>query len=311
MSRFRGRSVRALAVVPVVLALCSTAGPAAAEDPPFVGWTAALPALPAQHDKMSTDDCVAGRAPCVDKAIRDMERRFDPLAQQCAHAAVFSLAYLRTTEMFLSTTQTPGFYADPAFVNHEAVVFARLYFSAVDAWTEGRRDRVPPAWRVALDASAASRVSGSGDLLLGMNAHVNRDLPFALAKVGLVDEHGRTRKPDHEKINHMLNQVVAPLVEEEAARFDPSIARVSTPYGLGYTALMQQLVAWRESAWRMAEQLVSARDDAERERVAAVVEAIAEANAYAIIAQTAYAPPLTSTAGRDTHCAVALAGAGS
>ena len=76
-------------------------------------------------------------------------------------------------------------------------------------------------------------------------------------------------------------------------------------------AAMAQLVAWRETAWRMAEQLVAARDDAGRERVAALIEANAEANAYAIIAQSAYAPPLTSTAGRDTHCAVALAAAGS
>ena len=309
MSRFRGRSVRVLAVVPVVLALCSLTTPAAAEDPPFVGWTWALPPLAGQHDPSSADDCVAGRVPCVDKAVREMQRRFDLLAEQCTHAAVFSLAYLRTTETFLRTSLTPGFYADPAFVNHEDVVFARLYFSAVDDWTAGRLEQVPPAWRLALDAAAGSRVSGSGNLLLGMNAHVNRDLPFTLAAVGLVDAQGRSRKPDHDQINRMLNQVVSPLVEEAAARFDPGIARLRTPYGVGYTALMQQLLVWRESAWRQAEQLVAARDDAERQRVAAAIEANAEANAHVIVAQTAYAPPLTSTAGRDRHCAAARAAA--
>ena len=310
MSRFRRRSVRVVAVVPLALALCSLTTPAAAEDPPFVGWTAALPPLAGQYEPSSSDDCVAGRVPCVDKAIREMQRRFDPQADQCAHAAVFSLAYLRTTQTFLRTTLTPGFYADPAFVNHEDVVFAGLYFSAVDDWAAGRRERVPPAWRVALDASAASRVSGSGDLLLGMNAHVNRDLVFTLAAIGLVDAQGRSRKLDHDQVNVMLNQVVDPLVQEAAARFDPGIARVKTPYGVGYTALMQQLLAWRESAWRMAEQLVAARDDAERARVAAAIETNAEANAHLIVAQTAYAPPLTSTAGRDSHCAAARAAAG-
>lgn len=309
MSRFRGRSSRVLAVVPVVLALCSLTTPAAADTPPFVGWTEVLPPLAGQYEPGSADDCVAGRVVCVDQAVREMQRRLEPQAEQCAHAAVFSLAYLRTTETFLRTSRTPGFYDDPAFVNHEDVVFARLYFSAVDDWTAGRLDRVPPAWRVALDAAAASRVSGSGDLLLGMNAHVNRDLPFTLAAIGLVDAQGRSRKPDHDRINVMLNQVVAPLVDEAAARFDPGIARLRTPYGLGYTALMQQLLLWRESAWRQAEQLVAARDGAERERVAAAIEADAEANARLIVAQTAYLPPLTSTAGRDRHCAAARAAA--
>ncbi len=239
-----------------------------------------------------------------------MERRFAPLAAECTHAAVFSLAYLRTTETYLATAQTPGFYDDPSFVNHEDIAFAALYFSAYDDWTAGRLERVPPAWRVTLEAAATRRVSGSGDLLLGMNAHVNRDLPFVLAAVGLVAPDGSSRKPDHDRINVMLNQVVQPLVAEEAARFDPDIDSVKTPYGVGYTGLMQALLEWRESAWRQAEQLVAAPDDAARERVAAAIEANALANAEAIVAATAFTPPLTSSTARDRHCAAAQAGSG-
>ena len=311
MPIFRRRSSCALAGLPVMLALCWAAPPAAADDPPFVGWTATLPALATQYEPSSSDDCTAGRATCVRKAIREMERRFAPQAAACTHQAVFSLAYLRTTETYLETAETPGFYADPSFVNHEDIAFAELYFAAYDDFTAGRLERVPPAWRVALEAAATSRVSGNGDLLLGMNAHVNRDLPFVLAAVGLVGPDGSSRKPDHDRINVMLNKVVQPLVAELAARFDPSIERAQTPYGVGYTGTMQVLLAWRESAWRQAERLVAAPDAAARDRVAAEIEADALAKAHAIAATNSYLSPLTSTAGRDRHCAAALAASGS
>jgi hypothetical protein len=105
-------------------------------------------------------------------------------------------------------------------------------------------------------------VTGSGDLLLGISAHVNRDLPFVLASIGLVAPDGTSRKADHDRINVMLNKVQEPLLAEQAARFDPDMAVPATPYGLGYTGLMQTLMVWREAAWRSAERLVAAPDAA-------------------------------------------------
>jgi Family of unknown function (DUF5995) len=285
----------------LILAWPST--PALAADPPFVGWASALPPIAWQFDANSADECVAGRISCVDKTIKEMEKRFDPLAAACTHSAVFALAYLRTTQTYRDTAETTGFYQDPAFVNHEDAAFAAMYFDAYDDWAAGRVSRVPPAWRVAFAAGKNRQVSGSGDLLLGMNAHVNRDLPFVLAKIGLVAADGSSRKPDHDKIDEMLNRVVEPLLAEESARFDPQMETVQTPYGVGYTGLMQTLVAWRESAWRQAEQLVMAPDEAARDEVAQSIERNAEANAKAIVAATAYLPPVTSTTTRDSYCA--------
>ena len=308
MSGPRWRRARRLAVSALLTSALGlgAAAPAVAEDEPlFVGWTAALPALAGQYEPTSADDCVAGRVTCVQRTIREMERRLDPLAASCSHSAVFALAYLRTTETYLETATTPGFYADPAFVNHEDVVFAELYFDAIDHWDAGRTDLVPPAWRIAFEAADRREVNGSGDLLLGINAHVNRDLPFALAAIGLVAPDGSSRKPDHDRVDAMLNQVVQPLMAEQARRFDPSMSRFQTPYGVGYTGLMQLLVTWRESAWRHAEMLVNAPDDATRAQVAAAIEADAALNARAIVAGSRYLFPVSSTAARDAHCAAA------
>jgi hypothetical protein len=293
----------ALAAVSATVATLLPVGAARAEDPPFIGWSKALPSFAWTYDPGSSDECVSGRISCVDKVIDRMQKRLDPLAVSCAHSAVFGLAYLRTTEVYRRTSATPGFYEDPGYVNHEDATFAALYFDAYDNWSAGRLSLVPPAWRIAFDAGTDRRVSGVGDLLLGINAHVNRDLPFTLAAVGLTAPDGSSRKPDHDQIDKMLNMVVEPLIAEEAARFDPQVDQMRTPYGLGYTGLMQLLVAWRESAWRQAEQLVAARDDATRDKVADAIEAQAALNAKAIVAATSYFAPLTSTRSRDQFCA--------
>jgi len=130
-------------------------GVAAADDPPMVEWPALLPGVTTGFDPTSENDCVAGRTQCVDAVIREMERRFRPLADRCDHDAIFSLTYLRTTQVYRRTIEDPHFFEDTAFVNHEDVVFARAYFEAYDDWHAGRRDQVPAAWRVAFDAADA------------------------------------------------------------------------------------------------------------------------------------------------------------
>jgi hypothetical protein len=300
----RRRLASVLAILPIAVGILAAGSPASATtDPPFVGWSEALPPLTTGYEPNSSSDCVAGRVTCVRHTITKMQTRFDPLASNCDHAAVFALAYLRTTQTYLDSTSTVGYFDDPAFVNHEDAAFAEMYFDAMDDWKAGRLSQVPPAWRVALQAGRDRSVSGTGDLLLGMNAHVNRDLPFVLAEIGLVAPDGTSRKPDHDKINVMLNHVVQPLIAEEAARFDPSIETVRTPYGVGYTALMQLLVAWRESAWRAAERLVSAPDEASRARVAADIEAFAAQQAQTLRVTSAYLAPISNSTSRDEYCA--------
>lgn len=300
----QSQRIRRLLVIAVMVlalpALSPTAG--AAQDPPFVGWSALIPPLTYTYNPSSADECVAGRPSCVRTTIREMQRRFKPLATACDHNAVFALTYLRTTESYLDYSLTPGFLSDPAFVNHQDVAFAQMYFDAYDNFRAGRLERVPQAWQIALSAADRRQVNGLGNMLLGMNAHVNRDLPFVLAAIGLVQPSGASRKPDHDQIDVMLNHVIEPLVNEAAASFDPQIPTVRTPYGVGYTALLQALVLWRELAWRNAELLVSARTPLARELVAAQIEATAATTARAILATTAYLPPLTTTSVRDNYC---------
>lgn len=292
-----------LALVALVVVVLARPAAAAAEDPPFVGWTALLPALSIPYDATSPDDCIAGRAQCADKTIRDMTRRFDQLASSCNHNAIFSLTYLRVTEEYRRTIDTP-FFDDTPFVNHEDTIFAHYYFAAYDAWAAGDLADVPPAWRIAFAAAKNHKVSASGDLLLGINAHVQRDLPFVLYSIGLVAPDGTSRKPDHDRVDEILNRVTDDILSEIARRFDPTIDDTNLPTSLDDFALFQTLAAWRESAWRDAEALAAAPTPAARADVAAQIESNAAAEASAIVAATQYPPLVGGSAARDAYCAV-------
>ena len=289
-------------VILVLAAVLLPSGPARAEEPPYVGWTQLLPGLTTQYEPSSENDCAAGRPRCIDAVIREMTRRFDRLAPTCDHDAIFSLAYLRTTEEFRRALDDTTFFEDPGFVVHEGAVFADYYFRAYDAWHAGRP--APPAWAIAFDAAADRAVSAMGNALLGMNAHIQRDLPFVFERIGMVKPDGSSRKPDHDRVNQFLNRVSDDLYPEVVRRFDPTFDDTDLP---GTTAddflSFQAIPAWRETAWRNAERLVSAPTPAARALVAESIEQYAASQAQAIRLATAYGP-LQSSAARDAYCAV-------
>jgi hypothetical protein len=279
---------------------------ASAEDPAFTAWTDLLPgASGLAYEESSADECVSGRLQCVDKVIREMTRRFDSLAQTCSHDAIFALTYLRTTQEYRRAATTPGFFDDTPFINHEDAVFAAFYLRAYDDYAAGRRASVPAAWRVAFDAAGDRAVSASGNVFLGMSAHINRDLPYVLEAIGLVKPDGSSRKPDHDRVNRFLNRISDQVFPEIARRFDPT-ADDGNLAGtlLDDWATFQIVPAWREQAWRNAERLAGATSPAARANVEASIEAWAEHEANLLRAATGYNPLLgQSSAVRDAHCA--------
>ena len=292
-------AIAAAAALVLALALPSAA---AAEDPPFVGWSAITPTLTGGYDPSSEDDCKKGHVNCVDKVIRDMERRFDPLAESCDHDAIFALSYLRTTEEYRRTIEDPDFFEDTAFVNHEDAVFADYYFEAFDDWHEGRVGEVPPSWRIAFKSAENRKVSGAGNLFMGMNAHINRDLPFVLYGIGLIKPDGSSRKTDHDRVNEFLNRVQSALIPEIAERFDPTIDDTSLPGPVDDFLTFQAVPTWREAAWRNAERLANAPSEAARDQVAEDIEDYAVGQALTFKTLTAYGL-LSSSASRDAYCA--------
>ena len=266
-------------VCALLLALPATA---AAEDAPFLPLVNRLPALPGTHSESVFDDCADGDPACVEATLDEMYRRYGELVGTCDHNAVFGLTYIRVTEIY-DDRDDDGTFGEPRFLAHEDAVFARLYFDAYDDWAAGRHDEVPEAWRLAFDAGRDRIMPGIGNVLLGINAHVNRDMPFMLAGLGLVKPNGTTRKADHDSFNELLNEVYDDVIEEMTRRFDPTTDDFDAPgTTLDSMISFQILPLWREMVWRHAEMLTAAPTPEARRLVAAEIEGYAATQARLI-----------------------------
>jgi hypothetical protein len=121
----------------------------------------------------------------------------------------FNRLYLRVTQ---SVRQAVGntTFRDVRFMSELDVVFANLYFAAIAA-AEVDPLRAPPAWRPLLGARASRRNSRLQFALAGMNAHINRDLPYGIVTV--FEELGgdlttdQARRADFDSINGLLERV--------------------------------------------------------------------------------------------------------
>jgi Family of unknown function (DUF5995) len=92
--------------------------------------------------------------------------------------ACFNRMYLEVTRAVDQQVQQ-GMFGDVAFVSRLDVVFANLYFAAVDALS-GPPSLLPAAWQPLLTLRATPRIEPIQFALAGMNAHINHDLPLAV-----------------------------------------------------------------------------------------------------------------------------------
>jgi hypothetical protein len=150
----------------------------------------------------------------VGDAVADLVRRMEELHARLADAGsparFFLGTYLRTTRA-VAAALARGRFEDPAWVERWDVVFAGYY---LDALAAHERDpaSAPATWRLAFGADPG--LPPEAHVLLGMNAHINLDLPQALTDVippaDFADGRlmGRRRR-DHERIDRVLAARVA------------------------------------------------------------------------------------------------------
>jgi hypothetical protein len=267
-------------------------------------WQDLQPTLAQRFDQDAANPCVRGAKTCMPMVVAEMQRRLDVLASQCSHLAPFALMYLDVTAGVDQAQRRGERFHDLPYLAHLDAVFAGYYFRAFDAWRNGRDSQVPAAWRLAFEAGERKVVSGIGDLMLGMNAHISRDLPFALAASGLQGTDGQSALPDFNAVNALLNTTAGPMIDQQATRFDPSVKSFTAPVlGISSLDLGALLGIWRTEAYHNAERLLAAPSPAARRRVAAMIEANAAQRARLIQVATSYAVLGGSTVTRDRFCA--------
>lgn len=197
-------------------------------------------------------------SPIADVVAR-MQQRLDELPDELAHRRFFLSTYLRTTQAVGKAIDDARF-EDPEWVEIWDVKFAELYLQAHDLQAHDA-NLAPRPWRLAFEA--AGDLPALGHVLLGINAHVNYDLPQALLEVISDDDFldpplMDRRRRDHERIDSVLSGRVAAEDEELAATGVRSLLdHVLTP--LNRLASQRFLRESRQKVWHNTFELQRAR----------------------------------------------------
>jgi Family of unknown function (DUF5995) len=217
----------------------------------------------------------------VAAVVAQMQQRLDDLPPRAAHRGAFLGTYLRTTEA-VGAAVDAGSFEDPEWVERWDVVFAELYLEAHDAdQADAARDteedaahdnpQVPRPWRLAFDAPP--ELAALRHVLLGINAHVNYDLPQAMLAVISPDDFEdevllNRRRRDHERID----KVLAGRVGDEDDELSAGQTRLDKLLGpLNRLSSKRFLREARQKVWHNVGELHTARlagDDAYRARLA-------------------------------------------
>ena len=271
----------------------------ASDHPANVNWPEYLPAMQggAQTQPGRIPFCRRASVRCIDAQLRRMRNLQGRLG--CDHRGVFATTYLELTREIRTTWfRRRGFYRDWRYMFKEVAAFANVYFRTVRAWDRG--EDVPDAWRIAFETARDGDVNGAQDMLLGINAHVQNDMPFVVASLGLRRPNGESRKIDHDRANEVLDWAYERVVTSVADRYDPLVRTTNANWTFADDVLGLEMVKeWREMVWRNAERLLNARDAAERRQVADEIESNA-----AMWAENIARPEQPGyRAQRDTYCA--------
>jgi hypothetical protein len=192
--------------------------------------------------------------------LREMHMRLDAIQTDAmptrlAGQRFFLSTYRRTTAAVWAAVDD-GRFEDSAWVERWDVAFARLYLDAYDAELAGLP--VPRPWRLAFHADP--ELPNLRHVLLGINAHINFDLPQSLLRViGVADFDDATllqrRRRDHERIDGVLADRVG--AEDDELGPGSLLDRLLAP--LNRVATKRFLREARHKVWHNTEALHTSR----------------------------------------------------
>lgn len=212
--------------------------------------------------------------PAVIEAMEDDLARYEDADD---HRAVFAGVYLMTT-VALPRFFSEAFFDDDEWVERVVIAFAGYYFDAVRAHERG--EPCPPAWQLALDVAASGDATVLEDALLGMNAHINSDLPVVLAQILEADgvwPDARAllrRRRDHDRINDVLRLAIDDVQDRLSNHYARFTGILDNVLGRRDECLSARVIShYRTDVWHQAELMLGADGPdglvAERRRIEA------------------------------------------
>jgi hypothetical protein len=167
----------------------------------------------------------------------------------------------RFNELYLAVTRavaiesTHTTFEDPAFMSRLDVIFADLYFAAIDADAAGAKPS--RAWAPLFEQRAAHGIAPLQFAIAGMNAHINHDLALALVAATKEFRIGLDRDTPQHRDYVAINGVLERVQDEIKERFTTGVIKdIDKAGGRADDMLASWSVARaRDNAWTQAQTL--------------------------------------------------------
>ncbi len=224
------------------------------------------------------------RPESVEEVVGTFQRLLNRFREQNDYRAIFLHAYLIITQRFLDALGERSFdggrvFLDARWTEELLVAFANLYLDTLEE--EEASHYHSSTWAQAHRCAKSQKGTVVEDLLLGVNAHINVDLAYAVYLV-LQNERAGTpdpvllarRKFDYEQVNRILFECIDPIEEEISSHYGGVIGVVDDLMGSLDEALTRYGVKrFREQVWWHGLSLLSAETSEERALVRERIEA--------------------------------------
>jgi hypothetical protein len=186
----------------------------------------------------------------VSSRLKDVESTFRATGDR---RSVFLTVYTAMTEA-VNDGLDAGFFEDPEWVARLLVTFANHYRRALIGYERNSRRQVPLPWEVGFDATLGGTTVVLQDALLGINAHINYDLAYALERVR-IDPNRKRKLNDYNRINDILARLVDDVQAALSSVYDSQLVEdLDQLFGrLDESLADLGLAGGREFAWSNAE----------------------------------------------------------
>ena len=208
----------------------------------------------------------------IEQVLHHMTQRADAWEKTGDQRCTFLRCYnLMSSNMALAIHE--GQFHDPSWISTLMLRFAEYYFEALGHY-ECQAEHTSAVWRHAHNATVQTKLHVLQNLLLGVNAHINYDLPLSLYDclheewATLSAAQKQLRQDDHEKVNQIIASTIDAVQDTVVEPQSPIMAVVDRVMGRMDEWLLSQLISsWRNEVWNVAIRLLDAEDSTEREQI--------------------------------------------
>ena len=227
----------------------------------------------------------------VDDVIRGLSELEAIFATRHDKRGIFVSAYIPITREIARRIGANEF-EDSEWVARYLLAFANLYREALAADVHRQFDLVPRPWRIAFDEAQHGQALVLQHLILGISAHINRDLPLALYEV-TIDPDREMRQRDHTAVNDALWIATNQVQQRLAKLYSPFLGVLDLlggPFDELFTNFSFDVA--RQAAWEAGVELTDAAGSEDRALVERQIEARTAALAEVILEPNRLFAPL-------------------